>query len=113
MGIYFFAQDCFFTWCRQSLKLSTGTVLSNLILRLMGCKVGKRTIIGSPLQASDWNAMHFGDDCMVNGFLQYHTFENMMFHVLRERVPRYEHSTLTGWWNHRTAKHRQVLNKLV
>jgi non-ribosomal peptide synthetase-like protein len=83
---YFFAQDCFFTWCRQSLKLSTGTVLSNLILRLMGCKVGKRTIIGSPLQASDWNAMHFGDDCMVNGFLQYHTFENMILRVKRTEI---------------------------
>jgi hypothetical protein len=83
---YFFAQDCFFTWCRQSLKLSTGTVLSNLILRLMGCKVGKRTIIGSPLQASDWNAVHFGDDCMVNGFLQYHTFENMILRVKRTEI---------------------------
>ena len=25
--------------------------------------------------------MKFGDDCIVNGFLQYHTFENMMLKV--------------------------------
>jgi len=78
---YFFAQDCFFAWCKRSLRLSAGTVLSNPILRWMGCKVGKRTIIGSPMQASDWNAASFGDDCIVNGFLQYHTFENMMLKV--------------------------------
>ncbi len=47
----------------------------------MGCKIGKRTLIASPMQASDWNAVKFGDDCIVNGFLQYHTFENMMLKV--------------------------------
>jgi carbonic anhydrase/acetyltransferase-like protein (isoleucine patch superfamily) len=47
----------------------------------MGCKIGKRTLVASPLQASDWNAVKFGDDCIVNGFLQYHTFENMMLQV--------------------------------
>ena len=83
---YFFAQDCFFAWCRQSLKLCSGTVLSNTILRLMGCKVGKRTIVGSPLQASDWNAVSFGDDCIVNGFLQYHTFEGMILRVKRTEL---------------------------
>ena len=78
---YFFAQDCFFAWYKRSLYLSAGTVLSNTVLRWMGCKIGKRTIIASPMQASDWNAVKFGDDCIVNGFLQYHTFENMMLKV--------------------------------
>jgi hypothetical protein len=75
---YFFAQDCFFAWCRISLAFTAGTVLTNPILRWMGCKIGKRTIISSPMQASDWNAVKFGDDCIVAGFLQFHTFENMM-----------------------------------
>ena len=44
----------------------------------MGCKIGKRTIISSPMQASDWNAVKFGNDCVISGFLQFHTFENMM-----------------------------------
>jgi len=78
---YFFAQDCFFTWCKRPLRMAAGTVMSNTILRWMGCRIGKRTIIASPLQASDWNAVSFGDDCMVNGFLQFHTFENMELKV--------------------------------
>ena len=36
---------------------------------------------GSPMQASDWNAVCLGDDCIVNGFLQLHTFENMQLKV--------------------------------
>jgi len=75
---YFFAQDCFFAWCRISLSVTAGTVLSNPVLRWMGCKIGKRTIISAPMQASDWNAVKFGNDCVIAGFLQFHTFENMM-----------------------------------
>jgi len=78
---YFFAQDCFFAWCKRPLRFSAGTVLSNTVLRWMGCKIGKRTIVSSPMQASDWNAVKFGSDCMINGFLQYHTFEDMMLKV--------------------------------
>jgi len=78
---YFFAQDCFFAWCRGPLAITAGTVLSNNVLRLMGCQIGKRTIIASPMQASDWNAVSFGNECMVNGILQFHTFENMMLKV--------------------------------
>jgi non-ribosomal peptide synthetase-like protein len=78
---YFFAQDCFFAWCQRPLTITAGTVLSNIVLRSMGCRIGKRTLIASPMQASDWNAVSFGNDCMVNGFLQFHTFENMMLKV--------------------------------
>jgi len=83
---YFFAQDCFFAWCKMPLRMSAGTVLSNTILRGMGCQIGKRTIISSPMQASDWNAVSFGDDCMVNGYLQLHTFENMRLKVKRTHI---------------------------
>jgi hypothetical protein len=83
---YFFAQDCFFAWCKRPLRFFTGTVLSNIILRRMGCQIGKRTIIASPMQASDWNAVSFGSDCMVNGFLQFHTFENMMLKVKLSKI---------------------------
>jgi hypothetical protein len=78
---YFFAQDCFFAWCRMPLGILSGTVLSNIILRWMGCRIGKRTIVTSPMQASDWNAVSFGNDCIISGFLQYHTFENMTLKV--------------------------------
>ena len=78
---YFFAQDCFFAWCKRPLNMSTGTLLANNVLRRMGCQIGKRTLIGSPLEVSDWNAVSFGNDCTINGFLQFHSFENMMLKV--------------------------------
>jgi len=83
---YFFAQDCFFAWCRSSLGLVSGTLLPNALLRRMGCHIGKRTLIASPLQLFDWNAVSFGDDCVVDGFLQYHTFENMTLKVKRTEI---------------------------
>ena len=78
---YFFAQDCFFALCKSSLHVFAGTVLSNIVLRLMGCRIGKRTVLASPMQAFDWNAVQIGSDCMVNGNLQFHTFENMVLKV--------------------------------
>jgi hypothetical protein len=49
----------------------------------MGCQIGRRTIVTQPLQCSDWNAVRFGDDCVVDGVLQFHTFENMILKVKR------------------------------
>ena len=83
---YFFAQDCFFIWCKGPMKLFAETLLANPILRWMGCRVGRRTILTKPLQGSDWNAVDFGDDCVVNGFLQFHTFENMTLKVKRTHI---------------------------
>jgi non-ribosomal peptide synthetase-like protein len=80
---YFFAQDCFFVWCRGSLAFSAGTVLSNPILRWMGCQIGSRTIVTQPMQCCDWNAVLLGDDCVVEGVFQFHTFENMILKVKR------------------------------
>jgi len=83
---YFFAQDCFFAWCRRPLGFSAGTILSNPILRLMGCQIGHRTIVNQPMQCSDWNAVSFGNDCVIDGFLQLHTFENMILRVKRTHI---------------------------
>ena len=83
---YFFAQDCFFAWCRRPLGMLAGTVLANPILRRMGCRVGKRTLLAGPLQAFDWNAVSFGDDCVVAGLLQLHSFENMRLQVKRAEI---------------------------
>jgi hypothetical protein len=38
------------------------------------------------MQCSDWNAVNFGNDCVVDGFLQLHTLENMMLTVKRTHV---------------------------
>lgn len=83
---YFFSQDCFFAWCRGPLGFSAGTVLSNSILRWMGCRIGRNTIVTQPMQCSDWNAVDFGNDCTVDGFLQFHSFENMTLKVKRSRI---------------------------
>ena len=80
---YFFAQDCFFVWCRRPLEAVAGTLLANPLLRRMGCRIGKRTMLSSPLQAFDFNAVSLGDDCLVSGILQLHSFEGMMLQVKR------------------------------
>ncbi len=83
---YFFAQDCFFAWCRPTFAFSAGTVLPNPALRLFGCEIGRRSIIASPLQAYDWNAVSIGDDTVIGGVLQYHSLENMTLTVKRARI---------------------------
>ena len=83
---YFFAQDCYFAWCKRTLAATAGTVMSNVVLRAMGCRIGKRTLFAAPLQAFDWNAVSFGDDCVVSGQLQYHSMENMTLRVKRTDI---------------------------
>lgn len=80
---YFFAQDCFFVWCRRPLRAAAGTLLANPILRRMGCRIGRRSILSSPMQAFDFNAVSLGDDCTVSGILQLHSFEGMRLKVKR------------------------------
>ena len=63
-----------------------GTVLANSILRWMGCHIGCGTIVTRPMQCSDWNAVSFGNDCVIDGFLQFHAFENMMLKVKRTHI---------------------------
>jgi hypothetical protein len=83
---YFFSQDCFFAWCKRPLGFLAGTLLTNPVLRRMGCEVGKRTLVSAPLQAFDWNAVCFGEDCVIDGLLQLHTFENMRLKVKRTEI---------------------------
>jgi hypothetical protein len=42
--------------------------------------------VTDPLQCSDWNAVKFGSDCVVDGFLQFHTFENMVLKVKQTHI---------------------------
>jgi acetyltransferase-like isoleucine patch superfamily enzyme len=52
----------------------------------MGCQIGQRTIVIEPMQCFDWNAVKFDDDCVVGGFLQFHTFENMILKVKQTHI---------------------------
>ena len=63
-----------------------GTVLANSILRWMGCHIGYGTIVTRPMQCSDWNAVSFGNYCVIDGLLQFHTLENMMLKVKRTHI---------------------------
>jgi acetyltransferase-like isoleucine patch superfamily enzyme len=38
------------------------------------------------MQCSDWNAVSFGSDCVIDGFLQFHTFENMTLKVKQTHI---------------------------
>jgi hypothetical protein len=73
-------------WSWAPLGFCAGTILSNSILRGMGCQIGHRTIVIQPMQCSDWNAVSFGNDCVIDGFLQFHSFENMMLKVKRTHI---------------------------
>src|SRR6185295_11193678 len=79
-------------WEQPGLR-SSDTVLANSILRWMGCHIGRGTLVAQPMQCSDWNAVSFGNDCVVNGFLQFHTYENMMLKVKRTHIQ--DRSTVT------------------
>jgi non-ribosomal peptide synthetase-like protein len=83
---YFFAQDCFFVWCREPLRFFAGTTIANSILGMFGSRIGSRTIIAQPMQCFDWNAVNFGNDCYIDGFLQLHTFEDMTLKVKRTNI---------------------------
>jgi len=38
------------------------------------------------MQAFDWNAVNFGNDCIIAGVLQLHSFENMTLKVKRTDI---------------------------
>ena len=38
------------------------------------------------MQCFDWNAVSIGSDCVIDGFLQFHSFENMILKVKRTHV---------------------------
>jgi len=52
----------------------------------MGCQIGQGTIVTEPMQCSDWNAVKFDGDCVIDGYLQFHTFENMVLKVKQTHI---------------------------
>ena len=42
--------------------------------------------MNQPGQCADWNAVSFGSDCFIDGFLQYHTLENTTLTVKRTHI---------------------------
>jgi len=83
---YFLAQDCFFRLMSSFMSTIAGTALANPLLRRFGCRIGQRSLIGLPIQLSDWHAVDIGDDCVVNGQMQLHSFENRILNVARTKI---------------------------
>jgi serine acetyltransferase len=83
---YFLAQDCFFRLMAGFMSTVSGTALANPILRRFGCRIGRRTLIGLPLQMSDWHAVDIGNDCVINGQMQLHSFEDRVLTVSRTAI---------------------------
>jgi len=83
---YFLAQDCFFRLMTGFMSTVSGTALANPILRRFGCRIGQRTLIGLPLQMSDWHAVDIGNNCVINGQMQLHSFEDRVLSVSRTTI---------------------------
>ena len=43
---------------------------------------------------ANWNAVSYGNDCVIDGFLQFHSFENMTLKVKRTHIQ--EHTVAFG-----------------
>jgi non-ribosomal peptide synthetase-like protein len=83
---YFLAQDCFFKWSGPALRHLGGSALANPVLRAFGCRIGRDTLIHEPLQAFDWHAVDIGDNCVVQGQLQLHSFEHRLLTVKQTSI---------------------------
>jgi len=83
---YFLAQDCFFRLMSSFMSTIAGTALANPLLRRFGCRIGQRSLIGLPIQLSDWHAVDIGDDCVINGQMQLHSFEHRILNVTRTKI---------------------------
>lgn len=83
---YFLAQDCFFRWAGPTLRHLGGTALASPMLRAFGCRIGRGSIFQEPLQAFDWHAVDVGDNCVIQGLMQLHSFEHRLLTVRRTRI---------------------------
>jgi hypothetical protein len=90
---YFFAQDCFMSWCAGPFGILEGTLMSNPLLQRFGCRIGRHALINTPMQAFDWNAVDIGENCVVEGMLQLHSFEHGRLKVRASSLG--DHSTLS------------------
>ena len=69
-------------WASVPLTFLDGTLLLVAYLRLMGCKIGRRALLGGGFsQVVDPDMLHFGDDVTVDALFQAHTFEDRVLKV--------------------------------
>jgi non-ribosomal peptide synthetase-like protein len=69
-------------WASKPLAFLEGSLLLVAYLRLMGCRIGKRALLGSGFShVVDPDMLHFGDDVTVQALFQAHTFEDRVLKV--------------------------------
>jgi len=68
----------FHTWWNQSMLLWNDSEVANIVLRLMGCKIGSQVSISTPDTITEFDLVDLGNDVIVEylALLQPHTFEN-------------------------------------
>jgi non-ribosomal peptide synthetase-like protein len=69
-------------WASVPLTFLEGTLVLVAYLRLMGCRIGKRALLGRGFShVVDPDMLHFGDDVTVQALFQAHTFEDRVLKV--------------------------------
>jgi non-ribosomal peptide synthetase-like protein len=69
-------------WAAIPLSFLEGTLLLVGYLRAMGCRIGRRALLGSGFaHVVDPDMLHFGDDVTVQALFQAHTFEDRVLKV--------------------------------
>ncbi len=69
-------------WAAVPLSFLEGTLLLVAYLRAMGCRIGRRALLGNGFaHVVDPDMLHFGDDVTVHALFQAHTFEDRVLKV--------------------------------
>ena len=69
-------------WAAMPLTFLEGTLMLVAYLRAMGCRIGKRPLLGPGFaHVVDPDMLHFGDDVSVQALFQAHTFEDRVLKV--------------------------------
>ena len=74
-------------WAAVPLSLLEGTLMLPAVLRLFGCRIGRRALLGPGFaHVVDPDMVRFGDDVTVQALMQAHTFEDRVLKIDRVHV---------------------------
>ena len=69
-------------WASMPLTFLEGTLLLPMYLRMIGCRIGRRALLGGGFaHVVDPDMLRFGDDVTVDALFQAHTFEDRVLKV--------------------------------
>ena len=74
-------------WAHAVLAPLEGTLWLNAVLRLFGMDIGQRVVLGAGFaHVVDPDMLHFGDDAIVLGQFQAHSFEDRILKIDHVRI---------------------------